>query len=248
MRKFGLIGFPLSHSFSERYFSEKFSKENILDCTYSNYPLSRIEDFPGLLSDESLMGLNVTIPYKEKVLKYLDELDPVAREIGAVNTIKITRKDKKYHLKGFNTDAEGFSTSVSSQDAFKPGLALVLGTGGSSKAVVYSLGKLGFSVARVSRNPRDEEFSYKDLNPELIKKVYLIVNTTPLGTYPDTDSYPDIPYHLLTKQHLLFDLVYNPPETRFLRLGKAAGAAVVNGYQMLTLQAEAAWRIWNEAI
>ncbi len=246
MKTYGLIGFPLAHSFSEKYFSEKFRNESIKDCVYKNFPISSVDKLPEVLADTSLKGLNVTIPYKEQVITYLDELDPVAMEIGAVNTIKVVRSENIIRLKGYNTDADGFLGSLQNILDFNPDSALILGTGGASKAIVYVLNRLGIKSIKVSRNPATGDLAYNELTPDVIRNNLLIINTTPLGTYPGTENYPDIPYHLLTDRHLLFDLIYNPPETKFLKFGKGAGAKTVNGYGMLIRQAEESWKIWNE--
>jgi shikimate dehydrogenase len=247
MKLFGLIGFPLSHSFSKKYFSEKFLKENLTECRYENYPLQSLDELSSLIgSHPELMGLNVTIPYKEKVLKLLNSIDENARAIGAVNTIKINRDQGKTMLEGYNTDAYGFYTSL------KPFLdnnlksALILGTGGASKAVAYVLKNLGISCLFVSRHPKSSDhISYADLCGPVLYDYQLIVNTTPVGMHPDEEAYPDIPYEFITDKHLLYDLVYNPLETQFLGKGKEMGARVVNGIEMLRLQAEKAWKIWN---
>jgi shikimate dehydrogenase len=247
MRHFGLIGFPLSHSFSKKYFTEKFDRERIKDCNYENFPLRDIGLLPGLLSDnENLVGLNVTIPYKRSVMSYLDELDKDVSCIGAVNTIKIERQGKKIHTKGFNTDVYGFSTSI--KPFLKPHHhhALILGTGGASKAVAHALKGMGFTLSVVSRTPKQaDQISYNQITNEMMIKSKVIVNTSPLGMHPDIDSFPDIPYQYLTPEHILYDLVYNPGETKFMSTGRKMGATVINGLEMLHLQAEKAWEIWN---
>ncbi len=247
MRCFGLIGFPLSHSFSKKYFTEKFEREGITDCRYDNFPIEHIGLLKPLISDNpDLSGLNVTIPYKEQVMTVLDEIDPEAAEIGAVNTIRISRHERTTWLKGFNTDVYGFRESITPFIQKRPYNAFILGTGGSSKAVAFVLNKMGMNVKFVSRNPRHENhISYKDL-PKLIGQPAVIVNASPAGMYPQIDNCPDIPYDQLTSDHILFDLVYNPPETLFLSKGKARGATIINGLQMLHLQAERSWEIWNE--
>jgi shikimate dehydrogenase len=248
MRCFGLIGFPLSHSFSKKYFTEKFEREGIPDCRYESYPLENIGLLMPLIANNTdLLGLNVTIPYKENVMSLLDEIDAEAAKIAAVNTIRISRHIGKIWLKGFNTDVFGFRESISPfipARAYKT--AFILGTGGSSKAVAYVLNNMGMDVKFVSRNPKHEDHvSYGDL-PKLISPPSVIVNASPAGMFPRTDNCPDIPYELLTPNHILFDLVYNPPETLFLLKGKARGATIINGLQMLHLQAERSWEIWNE--
>jgi len=244
MNKLGIIGFPLSHSFSPQYFSKKFKTESIEGYTYEKYELEEIKDFPSLLKKlgEELTGLNVTIPYKEKVLNYLAGIDPVALKIGAVNTLKKTEEG----WIGYNTDHYGFSKSLAPLLQLHHERALILGTGGASKSVVAALNDLGISWLQVSRNPEnDQQVSYEQLNKEALYHFPLIINTTPLGTSPNIDSCPDIPYEYLSERNLLFDLVYNPAETLFMQKGLAQGAKVSNGYNMLVLQAEKAWEIWN---
>lgn len=246
MRNFGLIGYPLGHSFSKKYFSEKFVKERIMDCRYENYPIEAIEEFPSLISSiDNLVGLNVTIPYKEKVIPYLDQLDDSAKEIGAVNTIKFQIDEGKLKAKGYNTDAYGFMKTI--EDYLKPihKMALILGTGGAAKAVEWSLQKLGLEVRYVSRRPKDESIlSYEALDADTMKDYKVIVNSTPLGMHPKVEAYPPIPYEVLDSSYILYDLVYNPLETRFLQLGKEKKASVINGLPMLHNQAEKAWSIW----
>jgi shikimate dehydrogenase len=246
MKNLGLIGYPLSHSFSVQYFREKFSREGISEFEYRNYPIPTVKELKPLIEEkESLIGLNVTIPHKEAVMTLLDEIDPEAAEIGAVNTIRIMRSSGKIHLKGYNSDAYGFRESLIPLLGAGHQNALVLGTGGASKAVTYVLGQLGMAYQYVSRDPAGDQLHYLDLCYAIIKNHTLIINTTPLGTYPDTSAFPNIPYDLITSSHVLYDLVYNPPETEFLRLGKQKGASVMNGHEMLTLQAEKSWEIWN---
>ena len=245
MRKFGLIGFPLGHSFSKRYFSEKFINENI-DAQYELYELTNISEFQNLRNKRVLTGLNVTIPYKEQIIPFLDKLDDTAAGIGAVNVIRFDYdKNGKATLTGFNTDAIGFEKSL--KPFLKPyhKKALILGTGGASKAIAYTLQTLGIHCIYVSRTARDRQLSYNDLNKEIIDNNLLIVNATPLGTFPNTEACPEIPYQFLTDKHLLFDVVYNPAETMFMKKGRDAGATSLNGVEMLINQAEAAWEIWN---
>lgn len=243
MRKFGLIGYPLSHSFSEKYFAQKFEREGITGCSYELFPLENIEDVRLLFEvQKDLRGLNVTIPYKESVIEYLDGLDPIAQKIGAVNCIRI---DEIQRI-GFNTDHAGF------RDALKPLLlrqhtrALVLGTGGASKAVLYALQELGITTTIVSRTAGKYAISYADITAEMMRAHTLIINTTPLGMHPHVEDFPPLPYEHISPDHLLFDLIYNPAETVFMQKGRAQGAKVSNGYTMLQLQAEYAWDIWNE--
>lgn len=236
---YGIIGYPLSHSFSPGYFREKFRQLGI-DATYDAFPLAAITGLPALLEQHAgLQGLNVTIPYKQSVMAYLDELDATAEAVGAVNCIRI--RDGK--LKGFNTDTIGFANSLKPLLGKEHNHALILGTGGAAKAVVYALQQLGITYKLVSRTGGD--LRYEDLNRELIESHQLIINTTPLGMYPAVDQAPDLPYSLLGPGHLLYDLVYNPEETLFLQRGKAQGAVIKNGYDMLIGQAEAGWAIWN---
>jgi shikimate dehydrogenase len=243
MKQYGLIGYPLSHSFSKKYFSEKFELEDIVNHSYSLFPLERIDDLPLLLnSHEDLKGLNVTIPYKEYVLAFLDEIDEDAAGIGAVNTIKIV--DGK--LKGYNTDVYGFEIALLKLiDIDKIDNALILGTGGAAKACSYVLKKLKIPFSYVSRTKKEKQFTYEELSKQVIENHQLIINTTPLGTFPNVASYPNIPYNDLSKKHYLYDLVYNPEVTEFLKRGKEQGAAIKNGLEMLHLQAEKAWEIWN---
>ena len=242
MKQYGLIGYPLSHSFSKGYFAEKFAKENIVDCKYDVFPLEKIEDFVELCNDKkNLIGLNVTIPYKEKIIPFLDELDETAANIGAVNTIKFSNGKKI----GYNSDAYGFEMSLKPLLKSHHTQALILGTGGASKAVEYVLKKLGIAFQYVSRTKNDKAISYEELNESIIQHSKLIINTTPIGMYPNIDTAPDIPYNVLTEKHLLYDLVYNPEETLFLKKGKEKGAQTKNGLEMLYLQAERSWEIWN---
>jgi shikimate dehydrogenase len=247
MKGFGLIGYPLSHSFSERYFNEKFHKEGIKNTSYRLFPIENLDQLPLLIAENrELSGLNITIPYKEKVISFLDSLDDSASKIGAVNTVKIYRKGQSVLLKGFNTDVFGFEESLTPHIKADFTSALILGTGGASKAVEYVLKNRGLKTIFVSRTPRNEnQISYKMITPEIIRTSNVIVNTSPVGMYPNADQYPDIPYEFLTPDHVLFDLVYNPENTMFMKLGKQKGAVVLNGLQMLYLQADKAWEIWN---
>jgi len=247
MKKYGLIGFPLTHSFSKRYFTEKFETESI-DSTYDNFEIDNIGKFPEIVkNDPELIGLNVTIPYKELVIPFLDDLNGSAKEIGAVNTVKIVRTGSRVLLKGFNTDTYGFETSL--KPLLKPHhkKALILGTGGASKALKYVLSKLGIEYISASiEELRDNEISYENIDEKIMKERLLIINATPLGTYPNVETYPSIPYLYITDKHLLFDLVYNPEITAFLRKGLNMGAATKNGHEMLLLQAKKSYEIWNE--
>lgn len=244
---YGLIGYPLGHSFSAKYFTEKFSMEHI-ENSYRLFPLSSINEFEKLLiSQPTLEGLNVTIPYKEKVIPYLDTVSPDATAIGAVNVIKIShdKTGRIAHLSGYNTDWMGFSLSLIPLLTQNIRSALVLGTGGASKAVVYALEKLGISVQLVSRTKKEGCITYSEITKDIIASHLLIVNTTPLGTFPDIYTYPDIPYDYLTDKHLCYDLVYNPAVTEFLSKSMKYKAKVKNGLEMLHKQAELSWKIWN---
>ncbi len=246
MRTFGIIGYPLKQTFSPTYFGEKFSKEGI-DARYLTFPLSSITDFKGLLEQHPyIAGLNVTIPYKEQVIPYLDELDSEAAKIGAVNVIKFTRNGGKLHLKGYNSDVKGFLDSL--KPMIKPWhtKALIFGTGGASKAVAHALANEGILYRFVSRNPKSSsEVGYSDLSPEIISEYKLLINTTPLGMYPNSDNAPEIPYEGIGDKHLAYDVVYNPDTTLFLKKAQERGAQIKNGLDMLYLQAKEAWRIWN---
>jgi shikimate dehydrogenase len=244
MKQLGLIGHPLTHSFSEKYFSDKFRDEKIAGYSYKNFPIDSIEKFPEVLNQPDLVGLNVTIPFKEQVIPFLDEVDETAQQIGAVNTIKITVKDGTKYLSGYNTDAYGFRQSLLPHLNPDHRYALILGTGGASKAIQFVLKELDIEYEIVSRQVSENTIGYNDLCQPVIRKYLVIINTTPLGTYPDVGTFPDIPYDLLTENHLLYDLVYNPAKTKFLKLGKQKGAQVVNGYEMLKLQAEKSWEIF----
>ena len=242
MRKFGLIGRNISYSFSRKYFSNKFEREGIA-ATYENFDLQEIEAFPKVISGNSnLKGLNVTIPYKEAIFPFLDNLDPVAEEIGAVNTIKISEEGK---LTGYNTDFYGFAEAI--KPYLKPhhNKALVLGTGGASKAVNYALNSLKIHTTFVSRSASKNDIFYEDLSAEVLEENTVIVNTTPLGTFPKTEEFPALPVQHLSSCHLLFDLIYNPPKTTLMQMAEDRGATVLNGQKMLELQAEKAWEIWN---
>ncbi len=246
MNHYGLIGFPLTHSFSQRYFTDKFAREGITDCQYSLYELPGINELTAVLQTPGLRGLNVTIPHKQSVLPFLDRLDTSAQKVGAVNVIKIEADGSRT---GYNSDYYGFQQSL--QNWFgELGLsyfkdkALVLGTGGASKAVVSALIDLGIPYQLVSRQPSVNTIVYTDL-PQIIDQYRLIINCSPVGTFPHENDAPDLPYAQLTSKHLLYDLVYNPAETRFMQLGQERGCAVMNGYDMLVLQAEKAWEIWQ---
>lgn len=240
---FGLVGRNIGYSFSKKYFTEKFQKQELKNFRYENFDIQSIEELPVIIGNtKGLRGLNVTIPYKEEVIPLLSKLSKTARIIGAVNTIAITKKG----LKGYNTDHYGF------KKALKPLLkehhqrALILGTGGASKAVAYALRSLQIDYDFVSRNATDTIYSYDQLDEAIFSEYQIIINTTPLGTFPDTDECPPISYRYFTEKHIAFDLVYNPENTKFMQLAKAHGAVVKNGYEMLVYQAEKAWKIWNK--
>ncbi|WP_347157192.1 shikimate dehydrogenase family protein [Pontibacter chitinilyticus] len=244
MRKFGLIGKKLGHSFSKKYFTEKFTREGIQDTQYELYELPEASELKQLLAQEpELVGLNVTVPYKEQVLPLLDELDEAAARIGAVNTIRISRNGR---TKGFNTDYIGFKSTL---EEFFPlevrGEALVLGTGGAAKAVKAALDDLHIPYRSVSRAAGPDTLQYEEVTPDLLQRYTLLVNTTPLGMHPHVDTAPLLPYDSLTPAHYAYDLVYNPEQTLFLQQCAAAGAHTINGLKMLYRQAEAAWHIWN---
>ena len=245
MKKYGLIGYPLGHSFSMGYFNEKFKNEAI-NAVYENFEIPDIQDITTVIgSNPDLAGFNVTIPYKEKVMDYLDYIAPEAAEIGAVNVVKVTHNGERAVLKGFNSDVVGFVNSI------KPLLrplhkkALVLGTGGASKAVEYGLRKLGLETIKVSRTEKDNTITYGQVTPEMLSEYKVIVNCTPCGMAPHFDECPNLPYDSIDVSFLLYDLIYNPEETLFLRKGKEKDATVKNGLEMLLLQAEEGWNIWN---
>ncbi len=245
MNEFGLIGKNIGYSFSKSFFTQKFKKEGLL-YSYENFDIPDLDFLPGIISENPLLkGLNVTIPYKEKIIPFLDSLDKTAAEIGAVNVIKITDNQK---LVGYNTDHYGFQTALSKFFPFHRKTALILGTGGASKAVAFSLRKLNFEYKFVSRSGNKKCIDYSNLDQAAIENHKLIVNCTPLGTFPAITECPPIPYHFLSQTHVLFDLIYNPPKTEFLRRGKQYGAQITNGLNMLELQAERAWQIWESTI
>jgi len=242
MRQFGLIGYPLSHSFSKKYFTEKFEKEGLNNCVYENYPMASVDELTVLLKNNpSLEGINITIPYKEQVISFLSGQSAVVKEIQACNCIKI----ENGQLLGYNTDVTGFELSLTPKLGTGHRQALVLGTGGAARAVEYVLSKLGIPFSYVSRKASAQNLSYEAVTPELLASHTLIINTTPLGMYPNTMECPPIPYHALGSHHYLFDLVYNPAKTLFLQKGEEQGAVTENGQDMLWIQAEESWKIWN---
>ncbi|HVK96315.1 MAG TPA: shikimate dehydrogenase [Flavisolibacter sp.] len=244
MKCYGLLGKKLGHSFSKGYFTDKFQKEHIADAVYNNYELAAISELSELIaSNPDLKGLNVTIPYKEEVIPFLHFKNDIVADINACNCIKINPSGE---LDGYNTDVIGFTNSLQPRLQSHHNHAIVLGTGGASKAVQYALKKLNIDYKVASRSTKEGAIQYEDLNDEVVATHKLIINTTPLGMFPDIDNMPFIKYDLVTDQHLLFDLVYNPPKTKFLLEGEKRGAQILNGYEMLVMQAEESWRIWNE--
>ena len=244
MNKLGLLGRNISYSFSKTYFKEKFENENIKNTTYENFDIESIDLFPTIIKNTNgLKGMNVTIPYKQDVMPYLDKINKKAKIIGAINTIKITKKGK---LVGYNTDCYGFKKSLKPFIKSHHKSALILGTGGASKAVAFSLKNMGIAYKYVSRKLTDGiDFTYQTLTEDDINNHQIIINCTPLGTFPNVDACPNIPYKSINNKHILFDLIYNPEETTFLKHGKQNGATTINGLNMLKLQAEKAWSIWN---
>ncbi len=246
MDKYGLIGYPLGHSFSITYFNEKFENENI-DARYVNYEIPDIEELPEILASfPELKGLNVTIPYKQKVIDYLDDLSPEAKAIGAVNVIKVTHKGNKPVLKGYNSDVIGFTRSIEPMLENCHKKALILGTGGASKAIDYGLKSLGLDTLFVSRTKKPGCITYEEVTPDIVREYNVIVNCTPLGMYPNVDLCPNLPYEAMDSHTILYDLLYNPDETLFMKRGAAHGADTKNGLEMLLLQAFASWEIWNK--
>lgn len=242
---YGLVGYPLGHSFSAKFFNDKFRKECIC-AEYRNFEIASIQQFPEILIDKNIAGLNVTIPYKQLITGFLSDIDYTAQQIGAVNTIKIIReKGQQMRTIGFNTDIIGFKESI--KPLLKPShqSALILGSGGASKAVKMGLQELGIATTVVSRTPKPEVLTYNELSESILNQNAIIVNATPLGMYPNVESVPDFPFQFLTNKHLCYDLVYNPEETLFLKLAKKQHAVTKNGYEMLVRQALAAWEIWN---
>jgi len=246
MRTFGLIGYPLSHSFSKKFFSEKFEKEQIAGCKYELFPIERVESIKTLINENpSLCGLNVTIPHKLAVMPFMDEFDAAAAEIGAVNCISIKTENNTVFLKGYNTDAFGFAESLKPLLEKQHQKALLFGDGGAAKAVKYVLKQLAIPYQVVTRKQIENTISYEDVTESVLAEYKILINTTPLGMSPSLDTYPLIPYHYLTAQHLAYDLVYNPEETVFLTKARVQGAKIKNGLEMLYLQAERSWYIWN---
>lgn len=243
MPKYGLIGYPLDHSFSAAYFTSKFQRESLNDCTYQLFPIEKIDRLPLLLENENLSGFNVTIPYKESVISFLHQLDPIATMIGAVNCVKCGFADGKPFLTGYNTDAVGFENTLLPLIKGKKVQALILGNGGSAKTVKFVLDKLGIRNLIVSRSTT--MFGYVNIDEAIMQSYPLIINTTPLGMHPNLNDAPDIPYNYITNNHIFYDLIYNPPKSKFLTLAEANGATIVNGQSMLEIQADESWKIWN---
>lgn len=242
--KFGLIGQNISYSFSEKYFSEKFEIGHFDNCEYTNYDVQDIHKAIQIIQEtKGLVGLNITIPYKEAIIPYLDKSSKTVKKIGAANCITVTKNKK---LKGYNTDYYGFKKTLSPLLKEHHKKALILGTGGASKAVAFALQKLKIEYDFVSRTPDEFQVNYSDVNAEIFDEYHIIINATPIGTFPHIDAYPDIDYSLFTKKHIAYDLVYNPEESTFLRKAKENGAVIKNGYEMLVFQAEKAWKIWNK--
>ena len=246
MRKFGLIGKSLDHSWSKEYFQQKFINEKINNCVYENFPLGDLNGLRNLvLQDSSLSGLNITNPYKLEVLKYLDDLDSVAEAVQAVNCLQINRSGLSLQLKGYNTDMVAFMESLKPLLHETDRKALVLGTGGAARAICHALKELNIGHSIVSRQVRKGMLTYADLNKQIITGHHIIINATPVGMFPDNEQCPPLPYSCLTSYHLLYDLVYNPEMTLFLKKAQEPGARIKNGLEMLQLQAELSWKIWN---
>lgn len=244
MRTFGLIGYPLTHSFSQKYFTQKFEELGITDAEYLNFPIPGIDQLPAIMAvHPGLCGFNITIPYKKQILEFLHSATDAVKEMGACNCVHMVNGQ----LRGYNTDVTGFRQSLEPFLQSHHTRALVLGSGGASAAVTYALEEMGIGYTVVSRTPDISQFSYAQINEHVMMEHTLLINTSPVGQYPDIRAFPEIPYHFITGRHHLFDLIYNPEETAFLQKGKAQGATVQNGYEMLVLQAEESWRIWNSA-
>lgn len=261
MKKYGLIGYPLTHSFSKKFFTEKFDREGIEGNSYELFELENLSNFPEFIkANPDLSGLNVTIPHKIGAVFYMNWMDTEAKKVEAINCIKIIKEsaieaafsgevgfvDQDFRLEGYNTDIYGFENSLKPLLKLQHSKALVLGNGGASRAVRYVLKKLKIPFNVVSRRPKPTHILYNQVTPEMVKSCKLIINTTPLGTDPDVTAFPPIPYDAITNQHLLYDLIYNPEKTVFLQKGEAQGATIKNGYDMLVLQAEKSWEIWNK--
>ena len=240
-RKYGLIGKNINYSFSKKYFNDKFLKENITNCSYENYDLQSVKDFKKIIKDNAIKGFNVTIPYKEEIMEFINKIDPIAKKIGAINTIKIHNKNI---IEGYNTDYIGFVISLKNLISNQK-KALVLGTGGASKAIIFGLSSIGIESTIVSRNKRKGVISYSELNKKVIEENTIIINCTPLGTFPKTQECPKIPFEFLSSNHICYDLIYNPEKTKFLLESEKMGATIINGKKMLENQANESWKIWN---
>ena len=240
-RKYGLIGKNINYSFSKKYFNDKFLKENITNCSYENYDLQSVKDFKKIIKDNAIKGFNVTIPYKEEIMEFINKIDPIAKKIGAINTIKIHNKNI---IEGYNTDYIGFVISLKNLITNQK-KALVLGTGGASKAVIFGLSSIGIESTIVSRNKREDVISYSELNKKVIEENTIIINCTPLGTFPKIQECPKIPFEFLSSNHICYDLIYNPEKTKFLLESEKMGATIINGKKMLENQANESWKIWN---
>jgi shikimate dehydrogenase len=240
-RKYGLIGKNINYSFSKKYFNDKFLKENITNCSYENYDLQSVKDFKKIIKDNAIKGFNVTIPYKEEIMEFINKIDPIAKKIGAINTIKIHNKNI---IEGYNTDYIGFVISLKNLISNQK-KALVLGTGGASKAIIFGLSSIGVESTIVSRNKRKGVISYSELNKKVIEENTIIINCTPLGTFPETQKCPKIPFEFLSSNHICYDLIYNPEKTKFLLESEKMGATIINGKKMLENQANESWKIWN---
>jgi shikimate dehydrogenase len=243
-KKYGLVGKNIDYSFSKKFFDDKFKSNHFDNCDYLNFDIPGVTDFPNIIEEtKGLKGLNVTIPYKEAIIPYLNSLSKNAKKIGAVNTIVISKKNK---LKGYNTDYYGFKKSLKPLLKLHHTKALILGSGGASKAIAFALKKLNIEYDFVSRTPNEFQISYEEINAALFEEYTLIINTSPVGTFPNSNDFPKLEYSLFTKKHIAFDLVYNPEETSFLKQAKEYGAITKNGYEMLVFQAEKTWKIWNK--
>jgi shikimate dehydrogenase len=242
VKTYGLIGKKISYSFSKTYFTKKFLKNNLKNYNYINFDIDSVNELSDILKTKNLRGLNITIPYKEKVLKFIDRIDEDAKFIGAINTIKVSYDNT---LVGYNTDYIGFIKSIKPHIKSNHKKALILGTGGASKAIVYGLNKLSIISTKVSRKKTNGDIIYNELNKKIILDHQIIINCTPIGTYPDIENYPKIPFKYLTNKHICYDLIYNPNETTFLKKSKKMGAEIINGLKMLEIQAEESWKIWN---
>lgn len=242
VKTYGLIGKKINYSFSKTYFTKKFLKNNLKNYNYINFDIDSVNELSDILKAKNLRGLNITIPYKEKVMKFIDRIDEDAKYIGAINTIKVNYDNT---LVGYNTDYIGFIRSIKPYIKSNHKKALILGTGGASKAIVYGLNKLSISSTKVSRKKINGDIIYNELNKKMILDHQIIINCTPIGTYPDIENYPKIPFKYLTNKHICYDLIYNPNETTFLKKSKKMGAEIINGLKMLEIQAEESWKIWN---